>query len=246
MTSRKKISVFMPYYMKKFHCIGPACEETCCQLWTISVDAGVLDKYRKLEKSELRTLLEKSIEEQASAQSSDYPGKIILCKDGTCPLLDDVKLCRIHATLGEEYLPVVCAMYPRITNKLATTLERSAFMSCPEAARIALLDPDPMEFYHCTEDFVNRDIIKYSMHEDTLEQLATLRQFIFPLLQNRTFKIWERLILLGLFCRKISQNEQSTQEIVAEYEKMTHDQGIKSELDNIPVNLSLQIRLFQI
>jgi len=36
----------MPRYMERFRCIGPACEDTCCAWWGISVDRRAYDRYR--------------------------------------------------------------------------------------------------------------------------------------------------------------------------------------------------------
>ncbi len=243
MSSGKSVSVLAPRYLETFHCIGSRCEEACCKGWAISVDVKALENYGKLKKTELSDLLEKSMEKPVTPVSDGFPGRIILDRDGACPLLDDANLCRIHRDLGAEFLPLVCATYPRSTNKIADTFERSASVSCPEVARIALLNPAPMEFDQDDKGSVDRDIIRYTLLDDAVEQLWLLRQFIFPLLQNRNFKIWERLILLGLFCRKISGNEHPVQSVVEEYGKMISSPEIKTELANIPVNISLQARL---
>ena len=40
----------------------------------------------------------------------------------------------------------MCSAYPRVMNVVDDVLQRSLDLSCPEAARMVLLDPNPMEF----------------------------------------------------------------------------------------------------
>ena len=68
-------------------------------------------------------------------------------------------MCRIQLRLGEEFLSDICVTYPRVANLVNNVLEKSATMSCPEAARLALLNPDEMEFDELTEPVETRNII---------------------------------------------------------------------------------------
>ncbi len=62
-----------------------------------------------------------------------------------CPFLSE-GWCAIQKKLGEEYLSIMCSAYPRVMNIVDDVLQRSLDLSCPEAARIVLLDPNPMQF----------------------------------------------------------------------------------------------------
>jgi lysine-N-methylase len=66
-------------------------------------------------------------------------------KTGSCSFLDG-GLCAIHAKLGEEYLAPTCATYPRKINEIDGAQEMSVALSCPAAARLALLNPKGIEF----------------------------------------------------------------------------------------------------
>ena len=78
-------------------------------------------------------------------------------------------------------------------------------MSCPEAARIALLNPDGIAFEHIEEDLDTR--IKIHSNLDTEGHLFLnkaqryfwdIRIFSLTLLQNRQYSLGERLIILGI------------------------------------------------
>ena len=51
-------------YFEKFSCIGPACEDTCCAGWKLSVDKRTFQMYRKVTSGsiakDLRTNVTKS------------------------------------------------------------------------------------------------------------------------------------------------------------------------------------------
>ena len=65
---------------------------------------------------------------------------------GRCPFLDPDNLCAIHRNLGSKALSNVCATFPRRANLSGTQFEYSLSLACPEAARLALLQKEPMGF----------------------------------------------------------------------------------------------------
>ena len=115
----------------------------------------------------------------------------ILSPGGRCSFLAD-GLCSIQKRLGEDYLGHTCATYPRVVNTLGDRRERSLDLSCPEAARLVLLDPKPMEFSSVAE-----------------EPISGVRQLVISLLQNREYPVSRRLILAGIVCSRWSELESS-------------------------------------
>jgi lysine-N-methylase len=129
----------------------------------------------------------------------------------SCPFLSE-GLCAIQKKLGERQLPVMCATYPRVMNLVDGVLQRSLDLSCPEAARIVLLDPTPMEF----------DEDEGRLHDPRLGRLAGLstaagnsanpyqafreiRSLVIWLLQNRAWPLWKRLMVLGSLCDRLQE-----------------------------------------
>lgn len=136
----------LPQYMRSFHCIGPECEDSCCIGWRVPIDEETYKKYRRLRHPVLSPLFEKALgRNRSSASPKDY-AKMKLNPDGTCPFLTGDRLCRIQLELGEDYLCDTCHTYPRVFNEVNGIIELSATLSCPEAARLALLNPGVMEF----------------------------------------------------------------------------------------------------
>lgn len=130
--------------MARFKCIAGKCEETCCAGWYIAIDEPTLKKYKKVKKPEMKKRLDKEIVEKKGG-SVECAAKIKL-KNNRCAFLDKQNLCDIYKELGEGYLSETCTMYPRNTNDVGGRVELSLVLSCPEAARQILLDPQPIQF----------------------------------------------------------------------------------------------------
>src|SRR5579859_5144861 len=130
-----------PRHFAPFRCLGAECEDTCCDGWAIAVDQPTYEKYQQCADSEWRSRFQQLVTINQNPTSHDY-ARIQLAAT-TCPFLSE-GLCSIHKGLGEAYLSVTCASFPRVWNAVDTVLEKSLDLGCPEAARRALLDSAPM------------------------------------------------------------------------------------------------------
>jgi len=120
--SEKKIR---PAYAEGFQCIGSACEDTCCQAWTVPVDQATYEKYQALPEGPLRVLVNASVvRTEVSGNAGTGAGKarpyaaIRMNEANECPLLTEEKLCRVQKELGADLLSHACATYPRIVNSV--------------------------------------------------------------------------------------------------------------------------------
>ena len=116
--------------LNTFSCLGESCEDTCCQGWSMQVD----DATKQLYEQAAPELLD-SIE---PAQEASW----IMRKNpatGFCVKFDN-GLCGIHKEYGDRYLGNACHFYPRATRALGSHLIMTASLSCPEIARIALVE----------------------------------------------------------------------------------------------------------
>lgn len=57
----RKTRVVRPDYEQRFRCIGPLCEDTCCEGWQVNVDPSTYRKYKALPASPLRARLDEYI-----------------------------------------------------------------------------------------------------------------------------------------------------------------------------------------
>lgn len=160
--------------------------------WQIEVDFPTLNRYRKVDHPELGPALREHVQQ----------GRIRLGPDLACPFLRPDRLCRIQAELGESYLSLTCASYPRVQHLVDGEGIRAATLSCPEAARLALLDPGAMALQP-VEDPSNRRIAGSRMDTGSYDALDPrklyhfLRERILELLQAREVSPETRLYALG-------------------------------------------------
>jgi lysine-N-methylase len=195
-----------PDYLKKFQCIGPLCSDNCCIGWDVDIDKKTYFKYQKVNNEALMPLFRKYVHQSRDAYSDDVDfARVKLLKDKRCPFLNAENLCRIQAAIGESYLSNVCATYPRFTNQVDDCYEYSATVSCPEAARLILLNRQGLVFVEEAIKPVERNMLMYQAdttmpgQNRMVTNLIALRQFTMSLLQNRTYGLAERLMILGYF-----------------------------------------------
>lgn len=122
--------VLRSHVLSRFACLGDKCEDTCCQSWSMQVDDGTVERYRK-QAPELLAAVE---------STKDVPW--IMRKDeatGYCVKLEG-GLCGIHKQYGDAFLGDACYFYPRMIRKLGGQVVMDATLSCPEIARLALFE----------------------------------------------------------------------------------------------------------
>jgi lysine-N-methylase len=257
MSERKRL-VLEPQYMKSFHCIGSSCEDSCCVGWRVDIDQDTYKKYRKIKSEEMSVMMEKNVtRNRSTTKSGGNYAKVKLAEGGACPFLNAEMLCRIQLEHGEEYLSNVCTTYPRTTNIINGLLERSATMSCPEVARMALLKQEPMEFDQYLEAAHIRNIAKNDINTEEIRfankperYLWELRVFSITLLQDRNLRLWERLIALGIFydkAQELIKTERAAElpDLIASLTAMIEDGSVKKAISNIPIQNTIQMELLK-
>lgn len=253
--SDKKHTVLQPAYLSKFHCIGSACEDSCCIGWRVDLDKKTYLTYQKLREGTLTPLISKHVNRKHSEKSDGSYGKINMLKNGRCPFLNDENLCQVYVKAGEDALSDTCTFYPRTVRKIDGKLERCATMSCPEAARLALLDPAGIVLESVSEDAESRFKIHHAfetqghaMANKAQRYFWDIRLFSLTLLQDRAYTLAERLILLGIVYQKMDALQQENRmkdlpNMLAAMENMIHNGAFKEQLATVPAVSQVQMRL---
>jgi lysine-N-methylase len=241
-----------PQYVDQFRCIAAACEDTCCQGWSVPIDQATYEKYTAIEtmKPHLGTVIVPNLE---SAKRSDF-ARIRTTSTSACFFLDEERLCTIQKQLGPSLLSTTCANYPRSIATHSGVEERALNLSCPEAARLTLLhanllgssaslqepgapwqalgpdryaaifqeiqrfqqqaeraaDPtpaDPIPANPIPANPIPTDPVPY-------DPLLAFREFALLLLTDRSYPIWQRLLLLGTVVGQLRTLSQSASDAV--------------------------------
>ncbi|MHC1725631.1 MAG: flagellin lysine-N-methylase [Syntrophobacteraceae bacterium] len=192
-------------YMKGFSCLGGRCEENCCsEVFKIPFDRT---DYEILESKsgcseEMRLKLDEAFE-------MDVPeGFFAFTKtkeDGDCYFLSPDKLCRIHATFGEDSLGTVCRTYPRVINILGDRAEVSGAISCREVARKLFLGREPIKFIPFTREELpmGRLHIEKEIASEVVPFVDFLRECFIRILFQDSYPLLSRLYFLALFGEKL-------------------------------------------
>ncbi|MFB4323245.1 flagellin lysine-N-methylase [Priestia sp. BR_2] len=244
--------VLTPRYMNSFVCIGSECEDNCCSAgWQISIDKKTYLKYKNIKHSELRKEIKDSVKRNKNEVTSDSKYAFLKMNENKhCSLLNENKMCAVHLKLGEDMLSPVCATFPRIQNQIDNQFELSATLSCPEAARLALLNPDGIDFekkdYEPNKNWSTKINLKTQNINNGNMKFHEVREFAIDIVQSRLLSLSDRLIFLGLFMNKLQEilDRKSYHEIndlIQEYQiKLSTEQYLNS-IQLIHDNISLQI-----
>ncbi|ENQ3080579.1 flagellin lysine-N-methylase [Bacillus cereus] len=251
----KNRQLLVPQYMQQFSCIGSECEDSCCIGWRVTVDEDTYKKYKKSRDLELKPLFKNKVSRQRSNPSSSSYAKIKMEDGGRCSFLSEENLCKVQLKLGEEYLSNTCTVYPRSINSINGVIEKSATMSCPEAVRLALLNPNGIDFAEIEEPAnTPGSIVKQlktdgpKMDNNPKKYFWELRIFSIQVIQDRSYTLAERLIILGMFYQKVQKqidqdDVHGIPNVIANFTNWMSNQGMKESLDKIPTQLAVQMEL---
>lgn len=196
----QSVSALMPRFVERFRCIGPSCEDTCCSGWTVYVDKKTYKAYRKEAGPALDPMMANMQRRDDSMGGNAYAEIKTIGEQKRCPALQD-GMCSVQSSLGESYLPNVCHAYPRTNRRMDGQVEQMITLSCPEAARLALLAEDAFEFVEAPAQLRESAMIDvgncFGVPPATM---AETRIFCLNLMRTRELALWQRLALLGAFC----------------------------------------------
>ena len=201
--------VLKPSYYKSFKCVGSECEDTCCKGWDIHVDKKIYDVYKSSKNTPIANVLENNVHINKE-RKLDFEYGVIELVDGICPFFSEDRLCSIYTHIGEENMSYVCREYPRTYNMVDKVIEKSLNTSCIEACKLILLNKNGIEFdleiEELSGDILFEKIIDTTDDYTNYKYFNSIRNFSIEIIQNRSFCIEDRLLILGLFFESIKKD----------------------------------------
>ena len=166
--------------------------------------------------------------------------KIRMNEANQCPMLTSERLCRIQAEAGEALLSHACATYPRIIHSPGGVEENALTLSCPEAARIVLLTENLLEPLSPDKSPEDRD-------DGTAPAFfRSIRETVIRLVKNRAYPLWQRLFLLGVFCRRLDaiargEIKRSIPAFLSDFEATVATGALRAAMETLPADLAAQL-----
>lgn len=251
-----------PRYADRFRCIGGACEDTCCQGWHVPLDRATYEKYKNMPDVPLRALLHANMvgpDEGLKPKDDKSYAQMRMTAANRCPMLREDGLCSLQCAYGEEMLGHVCAVFPRNIHQIDAYREVSLSLSCPEAARLVLLDPDLFAPDLLREETTPAEDAASDAHRAEQAERANLnnvekllawfwpiRAAVLGMVRNREYPLWQRLFLLGVFCHRLDaighgELARAVPEFLRDFEATVQGGLLRSAMDQLPVDREAQL-----
>lgn len=240
-----KTKAIVPTYFGKFNCTGGECRYTCCQEWKIIIDKKTFTSYKNLrtDNKETKENIAKYIRRDRKATSDEGYG-IIHLEPTTekCAFLKE-GLCSLQVEYGYQTLCYTCKVYPRLYLKIDDNLSMACLsLSCEAANHLILQNPDYMEFevtdIHVSE-FQHQSITPSDINRVLADNFIEIQMTSIAILQNRTYTIEKRLLILGMFFEQLQKmSDEKTDgatigQYVKEFEQLTFTDTMKEQIQEI-------------
>jgi lysine-N-methylase len=137
----------------------------------------------------------------------------------------------------------ICASYPRLRQQIDGLPETSLLLSCPEAARLVLLNPNLLPDAPADsaryQRFLQMALKPVPANGSPHQFLWDIREFSLLLVRDRSYSLWQRLFILGMFCKRLNDVTQTEQlglipTLLGEYARMTGEGVLRGPMEGIP------------
>ena len=242
-----------PTYAAEFRCIGPDCEDPCCQDWDIPLDKSTYEKYQEFPSRKLGSIVSQFVIINPPHQPEELYGQIRRTSFGCCPFFGADRLCGIQKEYGNHLLSATCSIYPRSLSVVAGRLEGSLSLSCPEAARNVLLIPD---FMHHVSDLYSegfRTDNSYRLAGDPGRSnskphsiFLPLRNILITMVRDRSRPLWNRLLRIGHLCKGLDalDAKQEDATLLSNFRtlgQLSNTPLLQAEINDLPGNPRLRL-----
>ena len=197
-TANETFACLRPEYVGKFQCDGSVCNSKCCKGWAVDIDGPTYQKYCTIEPKTER----KKIVSRIKYKKQKNQFIVEMAKNGSCPFLQSDGFCKIQKTWGADWLSNTCTMYPRKPYLTGDLFMMALTLTCPVAAKLALLPRESMAFEEVPlpaerrDEMIRRSSGRLSRMGDAF---IDVQYGAISILQNRALTIDQRLIVLGFF-----------------------------------------------
>jgi lysine-N-methylase len=124
-------------------------------------------------------------------------------------------------------------------------------LSCPEAARLVLLNPNPMPASEPSGASAYSSLFRIRAcraNGNPHQYLWEIRHFVLLALRDRSYPFWQRLFVLGMFCRVLNELMSTGQlglvpEAIGRFAQQTAEGSLRAEMERFPSRTAQQLAM---
>ncbi len=233
-----------PQYAKTFRCIGSECEDTCCHGFAVAIDQATYQRYERSPK--FQPLLKTHFVAITPHPTEAAYARIQLTPEFKCPFLTAERLCGIQQEHGSDYLSEMCLSYPRASRRIDGLIEKALYLSCPEAARLVLLNPNLLTPERGAAGGRSPYLQFLQMGARAVRTNANPHQFLWEirgltllLIRERSYPLWQRLFILGVLCQRLNEviarrENALIPQLLQNFAHLILEGRLRSVMDGIP------------
>lgn len=199
-----------PAYYDDFHCLAEDCKLSCCKGWSITFDKkDYLSLKRERGSEELNARMDGGLRRIKKGPSAEeFYGEFNM-DSGVCPLLQEDGLCKLQIEKGHSALPYVCRSYPRGRAYMPSGyLERSLSPSCEGVLKLLWELPEGVEFRSDPLPKEEHKWVNFGENAGLSPYFPAIREWCIDTLQDRRFTLPQRIFLMGVGLKELSDGEQ--------------------------------------
>lgn len=237
-------TALMPLYYKNFHCLMGACQDTCCAGWEICFHKkDYLKVKRAVQGTQLEQAAAQGVRRLRDGEKMDRYAEMSTSELGHCFFQTEEGLCSLQLTCGETALPGVCRSFPRGEHYTLAAKEFSLTPACEGVLALLWDLPDGIDFWE--EPLERKDWKFYKADNPAAARFGDIRSFCIDILQERSLKLSQRMLLLGFVLQQIRDADWEAEDTVDAWlergEKLLHNPATAAELDQLPGNRDMFI-----
>ena len=231
-------TALMPLYCKDFHCIMGACQDNCCDDgWRIEFSKK---DYLKIKRATQGTQLEAAVAQgMRRLREREHDGlyaELRVTDKGLCAFHTEEGLCALQLKCGEDTLPSVCRTFPRLTRNTLAAQEHALSPACEGVLALLWDLPEGIDFVE--EPLDRKDWMDYEPKTAVTARFADIRSFCIDILQERSLKLSQRLLLMGFLLQQLRDADWMAENTVdnwlAQGEQLLQNPAVAAELDRLP------------
>ena len=218
-------------YLDEFRCAGAECGDSCCKHWAITLTKKEYSDYLDMECSpKLKSEINSAFFPVRGGNELCYAA-VKLGENGDCPFLDSDNLCLLQKELGEKSLCRTCRIFPRLFYKVGEEAYVSlCSLNCGRVVELLINHPEGLVIkegeYDGESEYINSGIFSGNSTPSSWEGIPyywSIRGAQLSILQNRSFTLSERMLLLGYYSMKADKYVKRAPENLAPLSEMMSD-----------------------